>query len=646
MTSMSSRTSEDPNARRDDEDAKPVAADESIAHQPVPLPRFDRYAWLCVLIAAAVLIPRSWLILVEHSEIIDADYHLRHGLAVLLGNRDEFAMSSTDAPLGQVILALPMAVTGNVPSKPIHMENWPAGLSAPGQRQPGDPPPTPQRAEYERMTRRGVLYGHAWSPQALLRLIAVWKALLFVPCMLVVFQWTRAVFGLGAAWLAQAMILVEPTFAAHIPVVALDSLAVESIVFACFFTWRYFERESPARLAVAVVFIVAAMLIKHTAVCMPGVFLLFAAYYWAWRPWRAGVPWPQWRSNIRPRLNTLAAAVLIGVVAMWVLLGFDVSVPAREFHGLTIRPKSQVGQVIESALHARWPCGTYIGCFTSAMIVNQGGQPALLYGRISNTGWPYYFPVMMSLKTPLGIGLVMLLAAGSAFRLRERAGEFSVVIPLLSFVAFFTFARMNYGFRHFMPAYIFILMWCGRCVATDKRWVALIAWLGVGAAAIHSVAWHPNYISYVNFPRERIWMQMTDSNIDYGQSMKQIARWLDENPQPPGRDVSVVTRTMYIGYDGHYHLHDRVRFLERGKAAPTSGLLIISPIWVCGVYDIDHWRPYEFLRERTPVAMIGDCTLVYDLDQADSADRSRAAPAVAPATRSGSSSASTVSQPP
>jgi hypothetical protein len=158
-------------------------------------------------------------------------------------------------------------------------------------------------------------------------------------------------------------------------------------------------------------------------------------------------------------------------------------------------------------------------------------------------------------------------------------------------------------------------MWCGRCLATNTRWVAVIAWIGVAAAAVHSIAWHPNYLSYVNVARDEIWMQMTDSNIDYGQSMKQIARWLDAHPQPRGRDVHVVTRTMYIGYDGHYHLGDRVRFLERGKSAPTHGLLIISPIWVCGVYDIDQWRPYEFLRSRRPVAMIGECTLVYDLDE-------------------------------
>ncbi|MEA2708298.1 MAG: hypothetical protein QOF78_899 [Phycisphaerales bacterium] len=604
---------------RDDADSGATAAAPDLdPRQPVPLPRFDRHVWLCVLIASAVLIPRSWLILRSHSEIIDADYHLRHGLAVLLGNRHLFAMSSTDAPLGQVILALPLAVTGNMPSKPINMANWPPGLSAAAQREPGDPPPTPQRAEFERTTRRGILYGNAWSPQALLQLIAVWKAVLFVPVMIVIFQWSRAIFGLAAAWLTQVMILADPNLAAHIPVVALDSLAVGAIVLACFFTWRYFERESPLRLALAVTFGAAAMLIKHTAVIVPGVFLLFAIYYWAWLPWRAGATWPQWRARLRPRVNTLAAAALIGVVAMWVLLGFDVSVPAEQFHGLTLRPTSTVGQILEESLHRRWPCGTYIGCFVSGLLVNSFGQPALLYGHISNTGWPYYFPVLMTLKMPLGLWLVLLLALASLWRVRLRPGEMSILIPLVAWVAFFTWARMNYGFRHFLPTYVFVLMWAGRCVAdagAGGRWMKYGAWVGVIAAAAHAASFHPDYLSYVNFPRDRVWMQMTDSNIDWGQSMRQVARWLEAHPPPPGRTVHVVTRTTWAGYDGRYHLGDRVHFVERGKPVPRTGILIISPVWVCGVYDIENFKPYEFLQTRTPIDMIGECTLVYDLDE-------------------------------
>src|SRR5207249_1343423 len=122
-------------------------------------------------------------------------------------------------PLGQMILALPMVVTGNVPSKPIELNHWPPGISAPGERTPGEPPPSPLRAKYERTIRKGVLYGNRWSPPALLTLIALWKSALFVPVIAVIFQWCRAIYGSAAAWLTTTMILVDPTFAAHIPII-------------------------------------------------------------------------------------------------------------------------------------------------------------------------------------------------------------------------------------------------------------------------------------------------------------------------------------------------------------------------------------------------------------------------------------------
>ena len=184
----------------------------------VPLPQWDRQAWLCVLIAAAVLLPRAYLISAAHNECIDTDYHLRHGLAVLLGTRSQILMGANDPPLGQMIMALPMAITGSIPSRPINRSHWPPGVSVPGERAPGEPPASPQRAEYERTIRTGVLYGHDWSPQALLLLIALWKSALFVPVMGVLFQWCRAVYGTRAAWLTQALLLCDPTLAAHIPI--------------------------------------------------------------------------------------------------------------------------------------------------------------------------------------------------------------------------------------------------------------------------------------------------------------------------------------------------------------------------------------------------------------------------------------------
>ena len=577
-------------------------------------PRWDRHFWLALVAATLILLPRSALIMRAQNECMDSDFHLRHGLAILLGTRSQIIMGSNDPPLGQMILAVPMIATGSIPSRPIHHEHWPAGVSLPGGRQAGDPTPTTQRAEYERTIRNGVLYGNAWSPGALLVLLAVWKAALFVPAMLVIFQWSRAVYGVGAAWITQALLLVDPTLAAHIPMPALDTLAVEAIVIACFCMWRYFQRESTGRLLLVALTSAAAILIKHTAVITPGVFLLMAFYYWVWRPWRTGTTFPKWRE----KLNVLARAALMGCVALWALLLFDISRPSDQTVG-AVRPRhpSAFREVLDAALERPWPAGTYIGCVSAGFQTNSGGQRSLLFGHITRHGLWYYFPAVATFKVPLGIAGVLILAALAALLDRRmRPGEISILIPLLAWLIFLMMARMNTGFRHFLPAYVFILMWAGGAVARLGRFGMAVAWVCIAAAFAHVLSFHPDYLSYVNFPRHQVWMQITDSNLDWNQSMRQIRPWIDRHPDLANdKRIYVAPRLGQASYVGHYWLADnRVTFLDRGKPPPQGGILIISPVWVCGVYDDPGENQYEFLQRKTPIDVIGHSQLVYDLD--------------------------------
>jgi hypothetical protein len=157
-------------------------------------------------------------------------------------------------------------------------------------------------------------------------------------------------------------------------------------------------------------------------------------------------------------------------------------------------------------------------------------------------------------------------------------------------------------------------MWAGRAAVDLGRAGAIAAWVGAAAAAGHVARFHPDYLSYVNFPRRQVWMQMTDSNLDWGQGLKEVGRWLDAHPQPPGRAVHVLTRLGGPFYDGAWYLGDRVDLMSRSQSPPKSGLLIISPVWIAGVYDEPGENPYAFLQLRQPLAIVGHSMLVYDLD--------------------------------
>src|SRR5687768_863709 len=168
-----------------------------------PQPERIRSSLLLVgLLALAVVLPRSLLVTRAHSECVDDEYHLDHGLAHLMGV--PHPLTYNDPPLGEVVLVLPLYLMGARVAVTVAPDST------------GRP-----------VTMRNLYHGQRHSPQTLRMVMAAWKSLLFVPCVVVAFAWTRRLYGVRSAWLAAALLLVEPTIAAHIPVAALDVLAME-----------------------------------------------------------------------------------------------------------------------------------------------------------------------------------------------------------------------------------------------------------------------------------------------------------------------------------------------------------------------------------------------------------------------------------
>jgi hypothetical protein len=139
--------------------------------------------------------------------------------------------------------------------------------------------------------------------------------------------------------------------------------------------------------------------------------------------------------------------------------------------------------------------------------------------------------------------------------------------------------------------------------------VVAAAWLAVVGTAVHAATFHPDYLSYVNFPREKLARDIGDSNLDWGQAMKQIARWLDARQLPAGRPVWLVYHPQRVDAVRHY-VGGRARSLEVPEAWPSTGLLIISPMQETANPVVE-----RRLRPLLPDAVIGHAVLVYDLDR-------------------------------
>lgn len=541
------------------------------AEVPSRAPRvFDRHLWLALLLGAAVLLPRAALIARAHSECYDDEYHLVRGARLLIGGLA--GMAQTDPPFGEALTALPLVLTNTRPG-------WTGGL-----------------------------YDHSLRPETTLLLVALWRSLLFLPAIGVGFHWCRRLYGKRSAWLAVALLLVDPTLAAQIPLASLDALGVVGVIVGCFAAWRWFETGTPGHLAAAAFLAAVALSLKHTAVILPLVALGYAVLWWGIRPRLASRERP--RGGLGSRARAVVLALLIFAGSLWALTLFDVSRP-------DVPPElGQSGGALAQLLVRPLPGGLYLGSVLHGQWHAERGHPAYLLGEKSFHGWWYYFPLVALYKVPIGILVVLLLGLLSLKRARPRFEEWGLFLPLCAWTALMLGTSINIGFRHFLPAYAFMLLVSARClsvvgVASPRAAWPLAAWTAVAAAGLHVLSCHPDYIAYINFPRTKPYLAISDSNVDWGQGLKQVRDWIDRHPEP-GRPIYL----LYFGDDNspmrvRYYLGDRVILLPRRAPLPAEGLLIASPVWVAGPFD--RAGLYTGLRDRTPVDVIGRSMLVYEL---------------------------------
>lgn len=552
-------------------------------------PRFDRPLWLALLVAAVIVLPRSYLITRAHSEAFDDTYHLKRGLAFLTRNLADSELELNDPPLGEGIVALPMLIT-----------NVLDGRAAGDDR----------------------LYDVPGRAETIATRIALWNSILFVGFLGVVFQWCRRIYGVPAAYVSIGLFLIDPNFAAHVPLAALDVVGVEGIVIGTLLVWRYFERPTLLRLVAMGFGLALALMLKHTAIVLPLVIAIAAGVHWVLWPWLARQPWIVWKVLFFHRARSLALLGVIVPSAIWSLSLFDCSAPlshdavARQSLGADGGPVSRgkaMRVAVERSLHldGPWPAGCYLRAFRLGIGHGMSGHQSYLNGERRETGWWSYFPIVASYKVPIGIGLVLLLAVLSLVNVPPRWAECELFIPMLAWTLFALSSKVNLGFRHFLPAYAFMLIFGGRSIAGQTiRWRSL-AWCGIAAAAIHGLSYHPDYLCYINSPRIKPYLAISDCNVDWGQALKQVGAWLDAHPQGK-RKVSL----FYFGKDEGsiaYYLNDRVVSLEEHSPRPTEGLLLISPVRLTGVYEPAD--PYAALRSHEPDAVIGNSILVFDLDR-------------------------------
>lgn len=274
--------------------------------------------------------------------------------------------------------------------------------------------------------------------------------------------------------------------------------------------------------------------------------------------------------------------------------------------------------------------GLFLRGMTATLSRLAGDRPSYLHGSYSNSGWLWYFPVAILIKTPLP--LLLLGGYGAWLALRRARGEAVwLLLPPLGYLLVSMTSRTQIGYRHILPIYPFLCLWAAlgaaRLWALGAKGRGMLAaaglWLavGVGRAVPHTLAYFNEFV-----PSGRAHEWLADSNLDWGQDLPALARELAARGDP-AVVLSYFGTAAPAAYGIRYVPLAMSSVLERTGGAslsPSPPLLVaVSATNLVGVYFRDH-SVFAWLRSRTPAAVCGGSIFLYDLS-ADADGRARLA---------------------
>ena len=518
-------------------------------------------AWLAVAVLLAVLAGQCLLSMRVKSATFDEPYYFSSGYAYLAEGR--FELNREHPPLMKYLFGVPMLFLNSLPADEI--PNW-------ADAHIFQPKYGASFLFENRPDADTILFG-ARCPTVMISLLLGF----------LVWTWTRQLYGNAAGLVALSLYCFSPNILAHSRLATLDLGLAAGIFAASYFLCRLYQQPTWRRALWAGLALGAALLTKFTAVVFCGLIpiYLIAAMVRSLKMPPPSKPADQQKKPDRrsrkqarrprnrpqaPGINKLVRLVTTttGVVALAALIVAF----AYGFGRFGI---------------AEYVSGFKLGVLQREYLTNPDYN-SFCWGLYSGTGfWWYHFAAFL-IKTPIP---TLLLTAACVIwlvtrRPRRYYNELFLVAPILLFFIITIPVKINFGLRYILPVYplLFVLL-AGTVAAlwqSSRRRIYQVALPILGCWYVASTAWiHPNYIPYFNEliggPSNGI-HYLDDSNIDWGQDLKQLAQYVRERELGP---IKVLYQPQYLGKlaVGYYGI-DGVKPSLREIQQPEQGWYAIS----------------------------------------------------------------------
>jgi len=416
--------------------------------------------------------------------------------------------------------------------------------------------------------------------------IAVWS-MLTIPFL---YWWGCSWFGRWSGILAATLWTLSPNILAHAGLVTTDLAATSAGLLASFAFSRWLEHPTRMSFALSSLTLGLAQLVKFSSLWLYFIFAFWLVAHLMLQRVRRRIVSAEPTSAPRPNKQRPATERMSGLIRPFVGFGAMVllsiviidagylfegvgtplgsfpflsesltrprnfeDLPVAESNNLTYQRIWQArANRFQGTLLAYFPCPLpyhFVAGFDEQKFESEGKYPMYLRGEFASPlpgadadtsifhrrGWWYYYLYAFAVKSPLSTFLLLVLAmAWSFYRPASRSIVPLLYLALVPILAMSFLTDINLGLRYILPALPFVFLVAGSLLASGRpAWVFWIAGIAVlwNVGVIARI--HPHELSYFN---EAVGgpvngrFHLIDSNIDWGQDLRGLARWLDEHP--------------------------------------------------------------------------------------------------------------------
>jgi hypothetical protein len=405
------------------------------------------------------------------------------------------------------------------------------------------------------------------NPEKILMLSRAMITILSLITGLAVYLYSKKVFGTGGGLLSLALYLICPEILAHSGFATSDMAVAMAFILTLICIWNVLDKITVKNIIFSSLALALLFVSKFSAfIIIPVYLILIFVRLRDKKP----VEFMFFSRRIindtqLKQLLSYSAVLLVNLIFIlffiWMSYGFRFSMlkgdgeTDRQNLAIAFEKACQssgtAGNVLLAAKDMKLLPEAYLYGF--ALVLKQSkNRNSYLNGELSTRGWWYFFIYSFMVKTPVPLLLIFAISLFILFKTKIfSTDKLFMLTPFLVFILiYFLFAissRMNIGNRHLLPVYPCIFIICGSAysILRSKLPIVILTTFLIAWYALESYKIWPDYLAYFNQLAggpENGYKHLSDSSLDWGQDLKELRKWVDENNQK--------NENVYLSYFG------------------------------------------------------------------------------------------------